>query len=338
MHKDIDKNELPELKVSFQKSEPFKLEILKFKLTNSCNSHCDFCDYWTQKDISFFDYETFCKLITSAKKLGLKKVILSGGEPLLHPQIIQILNFLEKKEINTTIITNGLLFQNKYKDLLAQIKNMKLTFVFSLDGAIANTHDTIRGVKGNFDKIIKAIDTLNKNKKRNQIRICISTTLSEKNYQELEDILLIKNTHNYDSISFTTIRSKVGGKNFEPNTKWLSKLINQKNKVITLAKKLELPVESIERGFENGIINEKKCFLPYFQLEIDIDGKAYPCCLALENQTNQIGSTFSTPLNEIWFGKQATAFRLSCLHINYSFCKNCIYTYQNRSMATKLKL
>jgi SynChlorMet cassette radical SAM/SPASM protein ScmF len=102
--------------------------------------------------------ELFETAVREAKPLGLSGVKLTGGEPLLHPEIVTLLEIVRREELGLTIETNGVLCTPA---LAAEIAKSPQRFVsVSLDGADAATHEWVRGVPGSFDQARQAVRTL----------------------------------------------------------------------------------------------------------------------------------------------------------------------------------
>jgi SynChlorMet cassette radical SAM/SPASM protein ScmF len=130
-------------------------------LTGGCNLACRHC--WISPSYEanggtggHLAYDLFALAIEEGLPLGLRDVKLTGGEPLLHPDFVRIVDFLREKELGLTIETNGTLLT----DSLAHYLREKSTLGFisvSLDGACAETHDSLRGVKGSFEQALRGI-------------------------------------------------------------------------------------------------------------------------------------------------------------------------------------
>jgi MoaA/NifB/PqqE/SkfB family radical SAM enzyme len=119
---------------------------------------------------------------------GLSVIYLSGGEPLLHPDIFKMIDFTFTQFDRVSILTNGILVP-RYVDRLKDFKD-KLCVQVSLDGN-SYINDKIRG-KGVFDQAVEALTVLN----RNQIRHLISYSVSQLNKSCYKDVLSVaKQTH-----------------------------------------------------------------------------------------------------------------------------------------------
>ena len=83
---------------------------LFFELTNKCNFHCTFCPSDSQtRAIGSMDLELVKRLYeeAAAKKIDSRVNLHLMGEPTLHPDLIEILDFGASKNIKTDLVTNG---------------------------------------------------------------------------------------------------------------------------------------------------------------------------------------------------------------------------------------
>jgi SynChlorMet cassette radical SAM/SPASM protein ScmF len=102
--------------------------------------------------------DLFKSIIEEAKPLGLTGVKLTGGEPLLHPEIQEILEYIQTEDLRLTVETNGVLCTPELAQKMAACKDPFVSV--SLDGADAETHEWVRGVEGCFDATMKGIRNL----------------------------------------------------------------------------------------------------------------------------------------------------------------------------------
>lgn len=164
-----------------------QLKVAQWEITNLCNLKCLHCyqlEYLRrEKDIDLYNCK---KIIQEMADLGIERVLISGGEPLMRNDLIKILRLLEEKNIKTeAIFTNGILISNKF---LKQVKCLKsrIRFNISLDG-ISYKSLKIRGFVNKqsqqkyLDKVIKNIILIRDNK----FSIRITTIINKSNYLEI---------------------------------------------------------------------------------------------------------------------------------------------------------
>lgn len=139
------------------------LRQLYLYLTEGCNLKCRHCwlapKYETpEKQYGHLDVDLLCDCIRQAKLLGLTRVKLTGGEPLMHPRIAEILDFIKNENLGLTIETNGVLCTPELAAQIASVKHISISV--SLDGSDAATHEWVRGVPGSFDAALRGIANL----------------------------------------------------------------------------------------------------------------------------------------------------------------------------------
>jgi SynChlorMet cassette radical SAM/SPASM protein ScmF len=140
-----------------------RLNTLYFYLTEGCNLACRHCWLAPKFDTTGHRYPTlpvelFETAIREAKPLGLSGVKLTGGEALLHPHFIRLLEIVRREELGLTLETNGLLCT---PEIAAEIAKSPKRFVsVSIDGADAETHEWVRSVPGSFDAARRAVTNL----------------------------------------------------------------------------------------------------------------------------------------------------------------------------------
>lgn len=133
---------------------------VQFHITNRCNLKCKHCYEGNFFNVEEWEIKNFKsaieKLWNCFKKWGVKgEISLIGGEPTLHPQFYDMVNYLSSRGdvTNIAVLTNGVLLDSRF------IESMQKNNCFvqiSLDGVSAKKHDFIRG-EGSYDKTINNI-------------------------------------------------------------------------------------------------------------------------------------------------------------------------------------
>lgn len=125
--------------------------LCNYYLTYRCNATCGFCDIW-ERPSPYVTLENFRQNVRDLKALGVKVIDFTGGEPLLHRQLDQLLREAKSQGMITTVTTNGLLYPKHAEKLRGLIGMLH----FSLDSPVREEHDQSRGVKC-FDKVMESI-------------------------------------------------------------------------------------------------------------------------------------------------------------------------------------
>jgi len=147
-----------------------------WELTNECNFQCLHC-YNGQPQVAKFDLNFAYNICDQLSNLGVKAVLLSGGEILLSGIWPQVALRLAELGMKPGLLSNGWLFD---KDTVDKVVASKIDWIgFSLDG-LESTHDSIRK-KGSFKRIIDALSLL----RENGLYTSINTTVNKRNISEL---------------------------------------------------------------------------------------------------------------------------------------------------------
>jgi radical SAM protein with 4Fe4S-binding SPASM domain len=168
----------------------YTLYYIALELTLKCNMRCIHCGS-TAGDIRKHELKTdeWINICKDASSIGCKLVTFLGGEPFLRKDWFDIAQGVKDCGLNVTIISNGLALD---ENLISELKMIKPYAIgISLDGATAETHDSIRQVKGSFEKCMNGLKLL----KGNNIPASVVTTIHKKNIKELpamRDLLLNK--------------------------------------------------------------------------------------------------------------------------------------------------
>lgn len=276
---------------------------LTFSVTNRCQSKCKTCDIWQlyrQQPEKSQTELTLPEIEKIFKSMGHIYVFnISGGEPFLRTDIVEIIE-AACKYLSPGIIhipTNALspaLILKKTEKILHLLKtrypDTRLTIKPSLD-QIGEAHDTIRGVKGNFDKVIQLFNDLKALK-----------PLYRHLHVELGTVISRWNVHDIEKISEFITRLKPDSYRNEI-AEQRSEMFNTANAITPnpdeYRKAVRFFVSQTEKNMKNRSLFQKitNAFrLVYYDLAIDImDAKrqVIPCYAGISN-------AHMTPYGDIW--------------------------------------
>jgi len=188
----------------------FPLSQIYFYLTEGCNLACRHC--WIAPKYQSgahkypsLDLDLFRSILRQAKLMKVPSVKLTGGEPLLHPQIHEILEMIRTEGIDLTMETNGVLCTPEIAQQLAT--NGKLFISVSMDGADPETHEWIRGVKGSFEATLEGI----RNLVSYNIHPQIIMTIMNHNKDQMEAMVRLAESLDAESIKYNILRPTARG-------------------------------------------------------------------------------------------------------------------------------
>jgi MoaA/NifB/PqqE/SkfB family radical SAM enzyme len=153
----ISKNRAPSCYFRSSVEPPYRKALLQ--ITERCNLHCAHCflsagNYGDTMSIGIIRNVVIPKL----KDCRVISVTLTGGEPFVHPEIIEIVRLLRNANIRVGVCTNGTSVSQDQMEMLAKIGNVHLNV--SLDGFRPQSHGKFRGDKSSFVRTIETIRQL----------------------------------------------------------------------------------------------------------------------------------------------------------------------------------
>ena len=176
-------------------SQVVRLTQVYLELTPHCNNYCagcpneSFIDNFAHRSlhpkfkISALDQEQWRKILFRFPE-SIESVILSGGEPTLHPNFLDILKEIEQDELRYAIFTNGR-WSNSSQIFQSLLHSRYFSgFLISLHGATPTSHDAFSEVPGSFYETIKNIQ------KSTQLGfpVSLSIVITQQNICELTEI------------------------------------------------------------------------------------------------------------------------------------------------------
>ena len=172
------------------------LPILALSVHSACNCRCVMCDIWKanseKREISSDDLSRHVEAI---RALRVQRVMLTGGEPLLHRNLWALCNELQALRIRVTLVTTGMLLEQHAAEVASHID----TVVISLDGP-RHVHDAIRRVKGGFDRIAKGVMALRAQEPAP--RLIARTVVQRDNAAAIDAVITAAHRMGFDEISF----------------------------------------------------------------------------------------------------------------------------------------
>lgn len=167
---------------------------------NKCNSRCIMCtnpsDFQNENPYKDYSFDALKQRIDKIKFFNKKgdliddKIILTGGEPTIHPDFFKLLSFIRKRfpEVTIELDTNGRRFY--YSSFTKKVLKFKRINIYtSLHGFDKKTHDAITRTPGSFSQTVKGIQNLLKYKKLGLHESELRIIITKLTYQYVEKIL-----------------------------------------------------------------------------------------------------------------------------------------------------
>jgi len=171
--------------------------IVVWNITRACNLKCVHCynDSGAGRTCDDVTKDKAMTIIDDLAQFGVPSVLFSGGEPLMRPDLFELISYAGDKGLRTVISTNGTLINDK---AAKKIKDCGVSYVgISLDG-IGRVNDKFRGVDGAFDKAVEGI----RNCMAVNARVGLRLTLTGRNLQDLERLFDFFEAENIERACF----------------------------------------------------------------------------------------------------------------------------------------
>ena len=150
--------------------------FIDWAITARCNLSCRHCRGFPKGEVST---ERAKKLIAEIAGLRPSWVIVEGGEPLLRPDLFELLGLMRQRGLEVHLITNGMVISPK---IIAALKQLGVKVMVSIDGATKPTYEAIRN-GADFGRVVQSARTY----AAEGLLEAINITLLKKNYKEIPE-------------------------------------------------------------------------------------------------------------------------------------------------------
>lgn len=189
-----------------------KLKKLYIEPTSKCNLNCKMCfrNTWIDEELGNMTMETFNGAINTMPS-GVEKIFFGGmGEPLFHPNIIEMVKIASSKVKEVELLTNGTLLS---EEMSKKLLEAGLTMLWiSIDSLESEGYEKIR-VNSKLEKVINNIKTFNKlreyniesNKAKNNVKLGIAFVAMKSNIDQLEKMPLFCAIHGVSKVNVSNL-------------------------------------------------------------------------------------------------------------------------------------
>jgi len=324
---------------------PWNVQI---DLTNQCNNDCIAC--WCNSPLlgskamngnmkkQMLPYETVIKLIGELHELGVREIYFTGGgEPFMHPKILDIMRFVKSKGIHLDMSTNFTLVDEKTAEQLIDIGIDHMTL--SLWSATAETYSRQHPNKnqGTFHRMTQSIDYIGNHKQKYKTKcpaLGMYNVINVYNYHEVDKMLEYAFEHKMNDIRFTPVDTVPG------RTDHLKLDTKQRKELAQKLRRMPENIKQFEKKYRHGV---QVMHPDHFLKRIESDGaefgnydtellNALTSCFAgwsfarilatgdvnscLKSFKIPIGNIHEKSFKEIWFGTRQQEFRKHTIHFN----------------------
>jgi len=305
-----------------------KLLCIRLETSLACNVKCEYCFRDSGKKAkNEMPYEDLKEIVTQAKKLGAKSVvIIGGGEPTVYPHFKELVEHIHSLKMVPVVITNN---QKTTKDLAKFLFKNNASVMIKLDSLREEVMDKLTGVKGSGKKTKEGLENLlnagYKNTKK--VKLSGSFVTNKLNIDEVETLWRFCRERNmFPNMEIMTPNGRARN-----HLDW----IPNRKEIMDLRYRL-LEIDQKEYGYT---------WVPYMpltgagcrQLEysmcVTVEGYARPCAAVLTTNlnvrpSNKNGMTLSEVMKDPFIQKARNAWKQlegKCGKCEYreTFCVGC---------------
>jgi len=310
---------------------PGRPEALSIEVTRRCIAKCLMCNIWRMPAVPELAACDWLNLLESPVLSGLKELDITGGEPFLRNDIVELLlgiGRLKKTHLRSlcsvAITTNGFLTRKILTDVGAVIEPLEqagVTLVFACGfDAVGEVHDLIRNFKGGWEKLNATIEGLKElREKHPSLVLGIKTTITRYNIDELDRVCQYADEHRL----FTIISPYILTSNRYDNLGKEDELSLSAQDLVKLKTFYNSP-RFRWSYYRNELLNflatgrmEKPCSAGFNYFFIRSTGELFSCPII----NAPLGNVKETPLKDLIRSAEACCFRRGVGE--FSECASC---------------
>lgn len=179
-----------------------RIKTVEFAITNACIAKCSFCEIWKQQPKVFVDREKALDVIDRLADHGTVHITLTGGEPLLHPHVVDFVKRATERRMHTAVLDAApqLLLRNDIVKRLEDAGNDMISISF--DSGDPQIMSESRQIPNIMEDMAKAMEVISKTK----VKTMASVLIWNDNYDKLEDVCIRARNmgFNFVSINYPT--------------------------------------------------------------------------------------------------------------------------------------
>lgn len=316
------------------------LPVLVLFPHSRCNCRCVMCDIWQanrdQRELSVAELEPH---LDGLRRLGVRWVVLSGGEPLMHSNLWQLCELLAAVDVQVSLLSTGLLLERHASEIARWCDEV----IVSLDGP-REIHDRIRRIPGAYDRLAAGVASLHAADPG--LPISGRCVLQRINFRALAGTIRAARAIGLDRISF--LAADTSSTAFNRPDGWdesrVSEVALNRAEVAEAEQVVEAVTGACSVELGSGFVTESperlrslvryfvalsgdadfpanRCNAPWVSAVVEADGTVRPCFFH-----RAYGSLHQAPLDEVLNSDGAVGFRRGLDVASDPICRRCVCT------------
>ncbi len=316
----------------------FSLPVVVLMPHSRCNCRCVMCDIWkandTPEELSRADLAPH---VEAFGRLGVRSVVLSGGEALLHSNLWSLCGLLREQGVRITLLSTGLGLQPHAREIVSWCDEV----IVSLDGPEA-VHDRIRDIPRAFERLAAGVAAVREIDAH--YRVTARCVVQRLNHHCLPETVDAARAIGLDQVSF--LAADVSSEAFNRPVRWDDDRAAEVGLDLAAAQRLERSIEELidshAADLQSGFVAETpdklrlighhflalngerehtspRCNAPWTSTVIEADGTVRPCFFH-----PPLGNIGDAPLEQILNSGHAITFRRNLDVPRDEICRRCV--------------
>lgn len=319
----------------------YALPVMVLMPHSRCNCRCVMCDIWkANRSLQELSREDLEPHVEAMRRLGVRWVVLSGGEALMHRNLWALCALLrDSLGARITLLSTGLLLERYARDVVRWCDEV----IVSLDGS-REVHNAIRNVPRAYERLAEGVAALKAASPG--FRVTGRCVVQRRNYFDLPNIIAAAREIGLDQISFLAV--DVSTTAFNRPTPWDGERVSDvalgPEDVETFGRLVEETVVRHAEDFASGFVAESPdklrrlvryfaalnghgefppqiCNAPWVSAVVEADGTVRPCFFH-----RPLGNVRDAPLDAILNSEEAISFRRNLDVRADPICRKCVCT------------
>ena len=307
---------------------------IEVRLDWRCNAECKFCGVWKYSRDGMLPPERWMTIFDELAAEGLRRVLFTGGEPMMVPYFHDVIEHVDALGIETAIITNGSLLKPARVARLAAMRHLR-DITISLDSGDAHVHDEVRKFRGLFKLAVAGMARLRE--AAPQIRLTVNTVISAETAASIGDLLSLPVLPDQMRVFPVGLDMRwldsLADKQEDGWAEWAAEAKEQKlsdddRRRVTDALR-ELQRVAAEKGvaleFDRMTAADDfsgNCYVPLGHFVVQPDGDVYPCC-HVQSPKQRIGRLKTQSPREFFAGSDYRDFVGALRPVSLPACVRC---------------
>ena len=328
------------------------LRDVKIKVTSRCNLRCAMCNYWKTTSEQALSTPRWQGVLDELKTLGARKIHVSGGEPFLRRDLVELLEHACELKLKVNLTTNGTLTTREQARRM--VKAGVNAVSISLDGPSPKLHDEIRGREGAFQTSTKTIKWLVRDAERyrKKLKVRINFVLMPSNYRKAAQMVEV--AHELGAMDLVPMpvdledpnerlsRSQMERYNAEiaPEVERLraeAGFSSDPGRVFPFGTSAEDLRYSRLGRYARGYFERHTCYAPWLHTFLAWNGDVFLCCMT-NSAMEPLGNVSASSLESVLAGPRYAQVRREFLaHRQHPNCHRCdLFLPESRELDASL--